>query len=117
MAVDLETIHVPTADEEIVAWVRDAFPAHYVLADHVYREVIPDEARGLTTNEVIVTLTRPIRTDIAHGLLEDGVLPIQKNDIEHLEQVRRWLPMLRCISRVHLRATFGATGVGQTQSR
>lgn len=105
--IDLESIRIPTDVAELAKWVRSAFPKHYVLLDTACLEIVPVEARGLTTNEVINSFTRPIRADIAHGLLEDGALPSEKNDVEHLNRVHKWLPLLRVIARMHLNECFG----------
>ncbi len=107
LAFDLERIAIPEEPVALEAWVRQAFPSRYVFDPATYADIVPNEARGLTTNEIIVRFIRPIRADIAHGLFDRGLLPVTKNDIEHLERVRRWLPMLRCIARVHLSAVLG----------
>lgn len=107
LAFDLEGIRIPSDDLSVKLWVASAFPAHYSFDDQAYVDIVPTEARGMTTNGVIKEYTRPIRDDIAHGLFDRGLLPPTKNDVAHSERVRRWLPMLRCIARVHLRAVFG----------
>jgi hypothetical protein len=106
-AIDLEAIRIPKRDDEAAAWVKDALPMHYDLVDQVALDAVPAEARGLTTNEVIRTYVRPLRTTIAHTILEEGDIPTGANDVEHVARVRHWLPMLRCITRLHLRAVYG----------
>jgi len=106
-SVDLESIQIPTDNAEIIAWVRTSLPASYDLPDEICLEVVPDEARGLTTNEVAVQFIRPLRAAVAHSLLEGGVLPTETNDVEHLIQVRKWTRLLRSMTRLHLRAVYG----------
>lgn len=104
---DLERVQIPTDPAAVEQWVRSAFPSTADLDEGAINDAVPTEARGLTTNEVIVRYIRPLRADIAHGLFERGLLPPTKNDVEHADKVRKWLPMLRCIARVHLKAVFG----------
>lgn len=107
IAFNLESIRIPADQPGIEDWVKAIFPKHYSFNASTYGDIVPPEARGLTTNDVIVNFIKPIRDDIAHGLFDRGLLPETKNDIEHLERVRQWLPMLRCIARLHLREVFG----------
>jgi hypothetical protein len=101
---DLEAIQIPEGNGEIVAWFSAAFPGTHKLRDDLVLDSVPTEARGITTNQVIVNYIRPLRKAIAHSLIEDGTLPSEANEVDHLLEVRKWLPILRCITRYHLRA-------------
>lgn len=107
LGIDLEHIVIPVKNDELAAWFRSAFPKSYPLGEQIILDSVPSEARGETTNQVIKKYIRPLRTAIAHSLLEDGALPNERDDVKHLLEVRKWLPILRCITRVHLRAVYG----------
>ncbi len=104
--VDLENIVIPKDDDKYVAWFKSGFPQSYALEDRNCLNDVPLEARGMTTNEVIVNYIRPLRTAIAHSLLEDGTLPSERDDVKHRAEVRKWSTLLRCITRLHLQAVY-----------
>ncbi|MGA8475505.1 MAG: SEC-C domain-containing protein [Candidatus Cybelea sp.] len=109
---DLEVIVIPKADADFIAWFKSAFPRSYALEDHVCLEDTPIEARGMTTNDVIVKFIRPLRTSIAHSLLEDGTLPSDRDDVKHRVEIGRWSTLLRCITRIHLQIVFPTPTAG-----
>jgi hypothetical protein len=104
--VDLENIVIPKDDDKFVAWFKSGFPQSYALEDQNCLNDVPGEARGMTTNEVIVRYIRPLRTVITHSLLEDGTLPSERDDVKHRVEVRKWSTLLRCITRLHLQAVY-----------
>lgn len=102
--VDLEHIVVPRDDAAFISWFKSGFPQSYALEGQICLKDVPTEARGLTTNDIIVRYIRPLRAVIAHSLLEDGTLPSERDDVKHRLEVRKWSTLLRCITRVHLYA-------------
>jgi hypothetical protein len=104
--VDLENIVIPKDDAAIIAWLKSGFPKAYVLEDHICLDAVPVEARGLTTNEVVVKHIRPLRTTIAHSLLEDGSLPSERDEVKHRAEIRKWSVLLRCITRLHMQEVY-----------
>lgn len=82
-------------------------PETYAFEDRVCLDAVRTEARGMTTNDVIVKYVRPLPTAIAHSLLDDGALPSECDDVKHIMEVRKWSALLRCITRIHLQAVYG----------
>jgi hypothetical protein len=105
-ALDLEAIVIPEEPRGLLSWFRSAFPSNYRMDDDLILGAVPLEARGVSTDEVIRKYIRPLRTAVAHSLIEDGKLPTEASEAKHLADVTRWLPLLRCITRHHLNATF-----------
>jgi len=105
-SADLEHIMISKDDKSFIAWFKSGYPKAYVIEDQVCLDAVPVEARGLTTDEVINTYIKPLRHSIAHSLLDGGTLPTDQDDVKHRAEVRKWLPLLRSITRIHLQAVY-----------
>lgn len=105
-SADLENIVIPKDDKGLIAWFKTGYPKSYAIENQVCLDAVPVEARGMTTNDVIKTYIKPVRHLIAHSLLEDGALPTDQDDVKHRAEVRKWAPVLRCITRIHLQAVY-----------
>lgn len=106
-SVDLRNIVIPKTDRDLIAWFKAAFPEPFnALEDRICLDDVPMEARGMTTNDVIMKYVKPLRHSIAHSLLEDGALPSDQDDVKHRAEVRKWATLLRCITRIHLQAVY-----------
>jgi hypothetical protein len=108
LSYNLENIVLPSDRNACLEWLQKVFPKHYEFNELMMSDLISDEILGKTTNAIYKDHLKPIRDDIAHGLFEDGELPSDKNDIAHDTSIRKWLPLARCIARLHLQIVFPA---------
>ncbi len=68
--------------------------------------IIPDEARGKKFGWVREKYLNPLRTKIAHALLDDGALGATADDLTQADQIWYWLPAVRVMARRMMKNDF-----------
>ena len=68
--------------------------------------MFPVEYRGKRFGAIIDNVLRPLRNEVAHGLLAEGEIKVSSDDLVQLYRVQRILPMARFIARKMLLNDF-----------
>ncbi len=88
------------------AWLAPLFPGVH-FQDYELDMVFIAQARGRKVTKLITDRLEPLRNAVAHSLLDDpSAITLLVDDLLHLEQVERWLPITRCIVRLMLTNEF-----------
>ena len=88
----------------ILAWVYpwEEVPAH----DLLLRQLLPDEANGKKFRTVFQSILEPLRDTVAHAFMACGGIKVVADRLEDVENVARWLPLMRLWVRVLLASEF-----------
>jgi hypothetical protein len=70
-------------------------------------QVFPPAIRGKKFNQIIDDELRPLRNEVAHGIMDSGELGISADDLMKVEKVNSWLPLTRTMVRRMLKNDFG----------
>lgn len=74
--------------------------------DLIVKQILPDEAIGKRFKTVRQNILEPMRDTIAHGLMRSGEIKTVADRLEDIEDVSRWLPLLRVWVRVLFATEF-----------
>jgi hypothetical protein len=69
-------------------------------------QVLPPDIRGKRFGQIIESKLTPLRTEVAHGILDSGEPGMSIDDMLKLERVNLWLPLTRTIARRMLKNSF-----------
>ena len=85
-------------------------PIYHVREWHslALTQVFPPAIRGKKFNQIIDDELRPLRNEIAHGIMDSGELGISADDLVKVQKVNLWLPLTRTIVRRMLKNDFGS---------
>ena len=85
-------------------------PIYHVREWHslALTQVFPPAIRGKKFNQIIDDELRPLRNEIAHGIMDSGELGISADDLVKVEKVNFWLPLTRTMVRRMLKNDFGS---------
>ncbi len=98
---------LPTDTDEIGTWLNAIFPGKRKWDGLALASAVPPEVRGQNISTVIEKILNPIRDTVAHALLSNkGELTMSADELLHLQQVNKWLSLLRCIARRMLKNDF-----------
>ncbi len=88
----------------IVRWV---YPWEDSLNDEVLmRQLMPDEAEGKKFRSIYQAVLLPLRDTVAHALMSSGEIKTVADRLEDVENVEKWLPLLRLWVRVLMASEF-----------
>ena len=71
-------------------------------------QVFPPAIKGKKFNQIIDDELRPLRNEVAHGIMDSGELGISADDLVKVEKVNFWLPLTRTMVRRMLKNDFGS---------
>ena len=97
---------IPSTDGDCIKWLAALFPVHRPWDDMTMDSILREEAIGKSITAVIHELT-PLRDKIAHAFITDKEgLTLSVDELLHIEEVHKWLPLLKCMIRRMLRNEF-----------
>jgi len=99
---------LPETDEEAVEWLNSILPVARDWDAAEINDILRDEVRGRRFGYAIDTFLRPQRVRIAHALFEELSLTQSYDELAHIQEVRGWLPLAKCIARSMLVRDFGS---------
>lgn len=97
---------LPGTREELLELLKSIYPWRTAWDDFALSQMIPDEAKNKRIGWVREKYLNPLRTGIAHALLKTGEVRVSLDNLEHIQNVNKWLPLCRIIARVMLRHEF-----------
>lgn len=85
-------------------------PIYHIREWHTLalRQIFPPAIRGKKFNQIIDDELRPLRNEVAHGILDSGEVGISADDLVKVEKVNLWLPLTRTMVRRMLKNDFGS---------
>jgi hypothetical protein len=98
---------VPTSETDFQKFLD---PIYHIREWHplALNQVFPPAIRGKKFNQIVDDELRPLRNEIAHGIMDSGELGISADDLVKLEKVNHWLPLTRTMVRRMLKNDFGS---------
>jgi len=88
----------------IITWV---YPWEEMpINDLLLTQLLPSEAVGKKFRTIFNSVLEPIRNTIAHALMGSGEIKTVADRLEDVENISKWLPLLRLWSRVLLASDF-----------
>lgn len=99
-------ITIPRTRPEQVAWLRQLFPVGYKWDALTLDSIFLPEVLGRRAEAVVMDELRQLRLKIAHALLDSGEPGIQLDGGQDRQEIRRWLPLARCLARAYMRTEF-----------
>jgi len=96
---------LPESEPAAREWLRTISRRHAWDAQSL-QMMFPVEYRGKRFGAIIDNVLRPLRNEVAHGLLAEGEIKVSSDDLIQLWRVQRILPMARLIARKMLLNDF-----------
>jgi hypothetical protein len=82
--------------------------------DLIVNQILPTEAAGKRFKTIRQKILEPMRNTIAHGLMRSGEIKTVADRLEDIENVSKWLPLLRVWVRVLFATEFPTEfGIGK----
>lgn len=97
---------IPETYDQQLSWLNELFPLRHVWADMNFDSIFLREALGLEIDALINNKLKIMRNAIGHALLEPGSLSLYTDDALHVNEIYRWLPLTKCITRYFLKTEF-----------
>jgi hypothetical protein len=93
-----KTRAVPKSDDDIRIWARQVFPEWYRWNAFELASIAPPECRGLSFSRITETILSPLKAAIVQTLVASDAA-VTMYDLAQLEQIDRWVPLLRAMAR------------------
>ncbi len=90
---------LPSTKEEQLALLGCLYNWRKSWDDMALTQIFVPEIVGRKITAILADHLRPLRLGIAHSLLEQGEITIVLDNIEHIQQVNKWLPLCRICAR------------------
>jgi hypothetical protein len=98
---------VPAKREDYVPWLNAIFSVRPTWDDMALEQIFVSGSPGRTFGHVVDNLLRPLRVKIAHALSESsGELTMSADELLHVREVNRLLPLTKCVVRRMLKNEF-----------
>jgi hypothetical protein len=101
--------NIPANPEELRLWLSALFPVRPNWTLEALDAALPIEARGKRIGHIVGEILNPLRDNIAHALLSAaGTITVSADELLHIREVGRWLPLTKFIARRMLKNEFPA---------
>jgi hypothetical protein len=98
---------VPGRREEFVPWLNAIFSIRPAWDDMALEQLFVPAAVGRSFGHVLENSLRPLRDKVAHALSEpSGELTMSADELLHLREVNKWLPLTKCVVRRMIKDEF-----------
>lgn len=100
--------NLPSNAEEAQTWLNSIFPVRpdsYWSNMHLSSILYP-ESLGKKIGNVVENILEPLRKKIAHALSESGEWLLSTDEALHINEIHKWLPLAKCISRKLIKIDF-----------
>jgi methylamine utilization protein MauJ len=98
---------VPGERDKFVAWLNSIFSVRMEWNDMIFTGIFVPDALGKSFGYVIEKFLRPLRVKVAHALSESsGELTMSADELLHIRELSRWLPLTKCIVRRLMKNEF-----------
>jgi Methylamine utilization protein MauJ/SEC-C motif len=98
---------VPEKKEEFVPWLNAIFSVRPAWDAMTLEAIFVPETRGRSFGNVLEKFLTPLRVKIAHALSQrSGELTMSADDLLHIREVNKWLPLVKCIVRRMMKNEF-----------
>jgi hypothetical protein len=87
----------------VLGWV---YPWENANDEFLLRQLLPEDANNKKFRTIFHTVLEPLRDTIAHALMKSGEIKSVADRLEDVENVSKWLPLLRLWVRVLLASEF-----------
>lgn len=96
---------VPSELSQAVPWLNSVYGIRE-WSQLTLDQVLPAHVRGKSFGWIIESVLRPLRVEVAHGILDSGELGMSPDDMLKIERVNSLLPLTRTVVRWLLKNTF-----------
>lgn len=98
---------IPKRNEDFVPWLNAIFAIRPTWDDMTLAQIFVSEASGRSLAHVADKFLRPLRDNIAHALSRpSGELTMSADELLHMREVNKWLPLTKCIVRRMMKNEF-----------
>ena len=96
-----------TTDAASITWLNAIFSIRPNWDPMALASLFPSEVAGKSFQYIIDKVLYPMRVDIAHAILsQSGELTLNVDELLHTRNLRKWLPLTKCIVRRMLKNDF-----------
>lgn len=100
---------IPERKEDFVPWLNAIFSIRPTWDDMALSQIFVAEATGRSITHVADKFLRPLRDNIAHALSKpSGELTMSADELLHMREVNKWLPLTKSIVRRMMKNEFPA---------
>lgn len=98
---------VPEKREDFASWLNAIFSVRPAWDDMALEEIFVAVAVGRSFGHIVENFLRPLRDKIAHALSQpSGELTMSADELLHMREVNRWLPLTKCMVRRMMKNEF-----------
>lgn len=98
---------VPAEKDKFVVWLNSIFSVRMEWNDMIFTGIFVPDALGKSFGYIIEKFLRPLRVKVAHALSErSGELTMSADELLHIRELNRWLPLTKCIVRRLIKNEF-----------
>jgi hypothetical protein len=97
---------IPDDPKEFVPWLNAIFPIRRDWDQLTLGTIFVHDAVGKRFAQLISAELNPLRDKVAHAILKSGEIALSADELLHVQQVNRWLPVTRCMVRRMLKNEF-----------
>lgn len=98
---------IPERKEHFEPWLNAIFSIRPTWDDMALAQIFVGEATGRSFSNVADKFLRPLRDNIAHALSKpSGELTISADELLHVREVNKWLPLTKCMVRRLMKNEF-----------
>lgn len=90
---------IPATKDQQLALLGCLYNWRKTWDDMAVSQIFLPEILGRKITAILADHLRPLRLGIAHSLLQQGEITIVLDNIEHVQQVNKWLPVCRISAR------------------
>jgi len=96
---------VPSEPSALRPWLNSIYGVRE-WPQQTVDQVLPLEVRGKRFGQIVESVLRPLRNEVAHGILDSGEPGMSTDDMLKIERVNMLLPLTRTIVRWLLKNSF-----------
>jgi hypothetical protein len=99
---------VPEKNIDLLALLKRLYPWRLGRNQQSVDQMFPKEVLGEKVTAIRDKHFRPMRLGIAHALLDTGEITVILDNMDHIQEVNKWLPLCRICARWMLLSDFPA---------
>jgi hypothetical protein len=99
---------IPEKNEDLLALLKRLYPWRLGWNQLYVDQIFPKEVLGEKVTVIRDKHFRPLRLGIAHALLDTGEITVILDNMDHIQEVNKWLPLCRICARWMLLNDFPA---------
>jgi hypothetical protein len=98
---------IPAATSEFVPWLNAIFSVRPQWGQMALESIFLPEVLGKRFTAIFENILNPLRVKVAHALSSaSGELTLSADEMLHIQEVNKWLPLSKCMVRRMLKNEF-----------